>query len=569
MKKYSILYLLAGLTMFTSCYKMDTVPYDQVSAGSFWKTEDHALQGIMGCYADMKDNNLFGLYFLYDDLSDIAMGYDIGFGDVIGGAVTARTGTFVNRWRRGFDGVQRTNHAIQNIAKMIIPDESRKVFIGEAKFLRALYYFNLMNLFGGVPIYDETVDLNKDFNNLKNPRATEDEVRAFILSDLETAINNLPVSYDAKYAGRATKGAAYALRGKVYLYHKEWNKAIQDFEEIVYNKSNNYGYNLYGDYADLFTLVGDNSSEMIFAIQNKGGTGFPYGMPLDFYLGTRSSFGSCWNKGIPSTRLADMYENLDGTSFNWDDEIAGYTTDNAVKKSAMMATLVNGQLKTIPDTARLGNIYRNRDPRMMQTLVVPYSWYLGWNANKPRPMQLVLATGVNENFGQIRNNRGWLTYVWRKFVPEGNLDGALSDRANTPFNFPLIRLGDVLLMLSEAYNETDQLEKAIVELNKVRDRSHMPGLNSGPAWLAVSSKTGMFDRIFHERAIELAGEGHRYFDLKRWGLLEQVTGGGVIEKSIVGDNLLTRGFQSRHILWPIPAQEIEVNPALTQNPGWD
>jgi hypothetical protein len=264
-----------------------------------------------------------------------------------------------------------------------------------------------------------------------------------------------------------------------------------------------------------------------------------------------------------------MYENLDGTAFNWDDEIPGYTTDNAVKKSAMIATLVNGQLSTVPDTARLGEIYRNRDPRMMQTLVVPYSWYLGWNANKPRPMQLVLATGVNENFGQIRNNRGWYTYVWRKFVPEGNLDGALSDRAHTPFNFPLIRLGDVLLMLSEAYNETDQLDKAVEELNKVRTRSHMPGLNSGPEWLAVNGKAAMFDRIFHERAIELAGEGHRYFDLKRWGMLEQVTGGGVIEKSIVGDNLLTRGFQSRHVLWPIPAQEIEINPALTQNAGWE
>lgn len=568
MKRYIIIYL-AGLTMLTSCYKMDTVPYDQVSAASFWKTEDHALQGIMGCYADMKDNNLFGITFLYDDLTDIAIGYDIGFGDVIGGAVTASTGTFVNRWRRGFDAIQRTNHAIQNINKMTIPDDSKKIFLGEAKFLRGLFYFRLMNLFGGVPIYDETVDLNKDFNTLLKPRSSEDEVRAFILKDLDDAVANLPVSYDAKYYGRATKGAAYALRGKVYLYHKEWNKAIQDFEEIVYNKSNNYGYNLYSDYAGLFTLAGDNSSEMIFAIQNKGGVGFPYGMPMDFYLGTRSSFGSCWNNGMPSTGLADMYENLDGTPFNWDDMIPGYNASSTVKKAAMVATLQSGQLKTIPDTARLGNIYRNRDPRMMQTLVVPYSWYLGWNANMPRPMQLVLATGVNENFGQIRNNRGWLTYVWRKFVPEGNLDGALSDRAHTPFNFPLIRLGDVLLMLSEAYNETDQLAKAVVELNKVRVRSHMPGLNSGPAWLVVNGKAAMTDRIFHERAVELAGEGQRYFDLKRWGKLEAVTGGGVIEKSIVGDNLMTRGFQSRHTLWPIPAQEIEVNPALTQNPGWE
>src|SRR5690606_8860077 len=99
----------------------------------------------------------------------------------------------------------------------------------------------------------------------------------------------------------------------------------------------------------------------------------------------------------------------------------------------------------------------------------------------------VLATGVNENFGQIRNNRGWLTYLWRKFVPEGDMNGALTNRADTPINFPLIRLADVLLMLSEAYNETGQLDKAIAELNKVRMRSTMPGLNSGPSFLSVTN----------------------------------------------------------------------------------
>lgn len=563
-------YLIVILLLSSSCYKLDTAPYDKVSASSFWKTEEHAFQGIMGCYADMKDGNLFGQFFFYDDLSEIALGYDAGFGDVIGGSITDRTGTIVNRWRRGFDAVQRTNHAIQKISQMDIPEESKKVFLGEAKFLRGLFYSHLMNLFGEVPLYDETVDLNKDFNNLMEPRASIADVKAFILSDLAAAIESLPVSYDVKFSGRATKGAAYALRGKVNLYIGEWNSAIQDFEEIVYNKTNNYGYSLYSSYADLFKLTGHNSSEMIFSIQNKGGVGSPYGMPMALYLGTRSTFGSSWNNGMPSTALADRYENLDGTPFNWDDHYPNFTTDNNVKKAAMIATQTNGVFNTIPDTAKLGDIYRNRDPRMNETLIVPYSWYEGWLANQARPMQLVLATGVNETYGQIRNNRGWLTYVWRKFVPEGDLDGALTDRSHTPINFPLIRLADVLLMLSEAYNETDQLGKAVMELNKVRARSNMPGLNSGPAWLAVANKQDMVKRISHERSVELAGEGLRYFDLKRWGTLEEVTGGGLIEKSIVGDNLLTRGFQSRHVLWPVPAQEIELNPKLApNNTGWE
>src|SRR5690606_34604127 len=108
--------------------------------------EDHALQGIMGVYADMKNQNTFGLYNMYDNLSEIAMGYDIGFGDIINGAFTDRTGNVVNRWRSLFDGVQRANTAIRNISEMEISDESKKVFLGEARFMRALYYFNLMNL---------------------------------------------------------------------------------------------------------------------------------------------------------------------------------------------------------------------------------------------------------------------------------------------------------------------------------------------------------------------------------------------------------------------------------------
>ncbi len=566
MKK--ILCLLLVLVSVSSCYDLDTQPYDRVSAGSFWKTEEHALQGMMGVYADLKDANLFGLYNMFDNATDIAMGYDgQGLGDIINGNFTDRSGTVVNRWRRGYDGIQRANTAIRNITDMDIPESSKKVFLAEARFLRGLNYFYLTNLFGGVPLYDESVDLNRDFNNLTLPRSSAEEVKAFILADLTAAIEGLPVSYPPAQLGRATKGAAYALRGKVSLYNKDWNNAIQDFEEIVNNKANSYGYELYPDYAGLFNFKADNSKEIIFAIQNKGGVGFNYGMPFAHYLGTRSTFGSCWNNGMPTTALADLYENKDGTPFNWEDYIPGYNASTANKRKAMIATQQSGKLVTVPDTALLGKIYRGRDPRMMQSLVVPYSYQLGWNANAPRQMQLVLASGVNENFGQIRNNRGWLTYVWRKFVPEGNLNGELTDRAHTPFNFPLLRLGDVLLMLAEAYNETGQLNKAVTELNKVRARSSMPGLNSGLAALSVSTKEAMTKRIIQERAVELAGEGHRYFDLKRWGLLAPYTA-GVIEKSIVGDNLLTRTFQERHVLWPIPAQEIEVNPALTQNPGW-
>ena len=117
MKKICCLLFL--LVSASSCYDLDTQPYDKVSAGTFWKTEAHALQGIMGVYADLKNNDLFGLYFMLDNATDIGLGYDPqGLGDIIGGNFTDRTGTVVNRWRRTYDGVQRANNAIRNISTM-------------------------------------------------------------------------------------------------------------------------------------------------------------------------------------------------------------------------------------------------------------------------------------------------------------------------------------------------------------------------------------------------------------------------------------------------------------------
>src|SRR5690606_6390657 len=134
---------------------------------------------------------------------------------------------------------------------------------------------------------------------------------------------------------------------------------------------------------------------------------------------------------------------------------------------------------------------------------------------------------------------------------EGNMDGEINDRAHTPINFPLIRYADVLLMLAEAYNEEGRLTDAVTLVNKVRERSEMPGLNSGPSWLKVSDQEEMFNRIMQERAIELAGEGHRFSDLRRWKIASDLLAGKV-EKGILGNNLFTRSFNNRDYLWPIP-----------------
>ncbi len=575
---------MAAGFIFAGCYDLDTYPEDKVNKDSFWETEDQVHQALMGAYSAMREDQAFGLYFMFDNLGETGYGYDAqAYEAAARGTYTPRTGFVQDKWSAYYEGIKRANELIANVANMSALDADTKAYYtAEAKFLRALFYFALADLYGGVPYYDETTDVNSQFADMKKPRSTLDEIRGYILADLTEAVAYLDVTLPASEYGRATKGAAYALRGKTYLHGRQWDAAIADFEEIVYNKSAQYGYALQGNYADLFKLYnGAKSKETIFAVQNKGGAGNKLGMKLAKYLGTRSTFGSDWNNGVPATDLVDSYEYPDGRPFDWEDIFPGYNTVDSANMVTYRQNLLCVRLtddgKSIAsllnaDTAKILDAYKNRDPRLMASVIVPYSTYLGWNANAPRSMMYVLTSGGGtpvEGNGFIRNNNGaWKsTYFWRKFVPEANLGGALTDREHTPFEFPLIRYADVLLMLSEAYNEADRLTDAVTELNKVRARANMPGLNSGPAWLQVSSKGEMTERIRKERAVELACEGHRFSDLRRWGIAKTVLSDRPVNQ-IYGDSPYTHEFTDRDWLWPIPGVEIERNPAIKPNPGW-
>ncbi len=564
-----IVILTIGLN---SCYDLDVAPYDTTAQGNFWKTEADAKDAIMGVYTQMKDQGSYGYMPLWDTFSDVSIGPG---SPVEQGTYTGTYDFLVNNWKNTYDGVHRSNTVIKNVTGMSIDPTIKSNILGEAHFLRALYYFHLVDFFGGVPIYDESWDVAESFNKMLLPRNSADEVWDFIIADLTMAIDNLPEKWSSDNYGRATKGAAYALRGKAYLYTKKWKEAIADFEEIVYNKTYQYNYELYPNYLKLFTSAGPvpGDNESIFSIQNKGTTGELYGMELCTIYGTRGAYGGGRATCMPSVKLSEMYDEKDGKTFNWNNYISNFNEDNNVKKKTFLATLTSNKrsLAAIPDTTLLGNIYRNRDPRMMQSLIVPYSYFDGYIVGSGDKRQLyAVASGTTIINGFIQNDRGWNTYYYRKFVPIGDMDGAITNRNHTPINFPIIRLADVLLMLSEAYNEDNQLNKAIVELNKVRQRTstNMPGLNSGPDWLNVTNKEEMFNRIVRERAVELAGEGHRFSDLRRWKLGVDYLNKKE-EKDFTGEIRYTRGFTDRDYLWPIPSVEIQRNPDLEpNNPGW-
>ena len=568
--------LLAAMT-FTGCYDLETYPGDKVNEGTFYKTGDHAHQGLMGIYGMLRLNEAYGYQFCFDHLGDIAYGYNYYM--MFLATYTDRDGTIQAHWQTFYDGIHRVNTFIRSVKGMrgIITDEQINEYVAEAKFLRAMFYFSLTDLFGGVPYYDESTNVNEEFMNLKQPRSSLEEVRAHILEDLDEAIKYLPVEHAASEYGRATKGAAYALRGKVHLYDKEWQSAINDFEEIVYNKSNNYGYALDDDYARVFKLYnGAKSPETVFSIQNKSGVGTEYGMQIQALMGCRGAYGSCWNNTVPSTQLVDMYEFKDGRPFNWDEIFPGYNAMTPEQRKELLSVEMDGSGTIVglreADTAKILSAYTCRDPRLMATVIVPYSHYMG-NIGRTTNVDLIFALdhnlAGNANGGTIQNNAGWVSYLYRKFVTEGDQGGAISTRLHTPFAFPLIRFADVLLMLSEAYNEAGQLDKAVTEFNKVRARVGMPGLNSGPAWMVVSNKEQMAERIRKERAVEFAGEGLRFSDLRRWGYeIAHKTLNNVDAVNIYGEPIYTHLFTERDMLWPIPGVERERNKELTQNPGW-
>lgn len=570
--------IAAAAIMLSSCESLDYTPGNQMSGQTFWQTEDHARQAAVGLYAAMKAPWCFGLEFTFDMCSDIADGTS-PWADISRGTAFASNSSGVqNHWQYLYELVHRSNTVIRNVATMPISATTIDRVTGEAKFLRAMAYFRMLNCWGGVPYYDETCNINEQFANLNAPRSSEEEIRQHIIDDLTEAIEKLPVSWDAADLGRVTKGAAYALRGKVYLFNRQWNEAIADFEEIVYNKTNNYGYELHPDYNELFRLYnGNHSPEMIFSIQSIDGNTAGYALDIVSYFGNKSTMRLIASNAIvPSTTLVDMYENADGSEFDWDEQFPGFNDgDPQLRRSYLCVAIDQGSTTVTStldcDTTKVMDAYRLRDPRLCLNVITPYSHYLGTDAgSNPMDKQFVLADPTKggapmEAMAFIRNSEGWNSYFWRKWIPTGNLDGYWGEYNRTPYEFPLIRLGDVLLMLAEAYNESGSTDKAIDEVNKVRARVGMPGLNSGASWLSVSDQEDMSERIRRERAFELAGEGQRYWDLRRWGLLEKSVRNAT---DIFGDLMYTRSYQTRHETWPIPLVEMERNLNLTQNPGW-
>lgn len=393
-------------------------------------------------------------------------------------------------WQRNYSGIARANIAILNIPNINMDENLRSRLVGEAKFLRALYYFNLVRFYGDVPLILklETVE---DAMGTRNPK---EQVYEQIIQDLQDAETSLPVSYSDKDIGRASKGAAKILLGKVYLTRQEFQKAADKLAEVIENEGT-YGYGLHDNFGDNWKTATENGQEMVFAIEfmdppGNGNSamvlqGPKYSLPGGFgVLGLTNSNEA----DIPTRDLYDRFSDED------ERKAATFTTD--------FVSLIDGSIHTSS---------------------IP---------------------------------------LFTKYWEEGESNPAQSDA-----NMHVIRYADALLMYAEALNEIGQTPKALTYLNRVRERA----FNSADQNYITLSAEDFRTAVWFERRLELAMEGHRWFDLVRTGrFVQRMTEHAAYEASVAENNKveIAQNVQDYMVLMPIPQREIDLNPEIQQNPGY-
>ena len=220
---------------------------------------------------------------------------------------TATSISFNEVWEANYQGIARANQALNYLPNLEIEEVLRDRLIGESKFLRAEFYFRLVRMFGGVPLIDKVPNIqNQDDINAANTRVSKEEIYAFIISDLNEAIESLPVSYSSVDLGRATKGAALTLLAKVNMYQGNWQEVLSLTNEVM-----GLGYSLTPDYEDVWKEIGENNSESIFEIQGRGETPNKGVQGYFVVQGARGAGGWGWGFNTPTEDLSNFYEEGD------------------------------------------------------------------------------------------------------------------------------------------------------------------------------------------------------------------------------------------------------------------
>ena len=482
-------------------------------------------------------------------------------------------GFFNDKWRALYEGVTRCNSVLKTIAiSPTVTAADKKEFASEAKFLRGHYYFELRKFFKMVPWIDETT------TDFRQPNSAD--IFPKIEADFQAAIDSLPATQSA--VGKANKWAAMSYLAKVYLYEKKYPEAKALFDQIIPSTyggtgaggvtSNNLPYGLTDRFEDNFDAAAKNSKESVFAIQMTANDGtnsiananggdmlnFPYNSPF-----------RCCGFFQPSIDLANSYRTSGiGLPFVTDYNLPA----NAVKND-------QGLTSDAPFTPDAGTL----DPRIDWTI-----------ARRGIPVH---DWGNHPGNNWIRDQGSAGPYSNKKNLYWQGNAGTYSDQSSwapgSAINYCIIRFADLLLMAAEAEAQIGNYAKAETYVNAVRtraanpanilykyiDASHpMAGFSATPAanYKVSNYAPGYFDAttalpaIYFERKLELACEGHRFFDLARWGIASQAMNAYYqYERQFTGD-LSTGSFTAnKNEYFPIPQQQIDLsNGTLKQNSGY-
>lgn len=479
----------------------------------------------------------------------------------------ATQGDLNNLWRGRYEGVSRANKVIATATA--IQDQLTAAdyasIVGQARLLRGHFYFDLKKHFNSIPLFDETVGA-ADIPAVPNTP----DVWAFIEADFQYAVDNLPA---VTGAGRVNKWAAAAYLGKAQLYQGKWAAAKATFDGVMSQgvTSNGLQYALLDNYADIYNAASDNHAESVMDVESANNTGSVnnanYFDDLNYPYNTGPDGpGNCCGFFQPSIDLANHFRTdanglplLDG-SFS--------TEANRVKN-----IFVDGEAGFVEDAGNL-------DPRIDHSIGRKGIPYLDWIEHP--------------GSAWIRSFPYAGPFSPKKYIYYRSQEGSLTDasswtRGYALMNYTIIRFADVLLMAAEAEVELGNLDAARTLVNRVRARAANSTYwvqeydGSGPAANyvisqypggadAFASQAGARNAVRFERKIELSGEGHRFFDLVRWGIAATELNryldyeGQYLVTKFGGANF-TAG---KNEYQPIPQSQIDLQGSdiLTQNPGW-
>ncbi|UFH54268.1 RagB/SusD family nutrient uptake outer membrane protein [Spirosoma sp. KNUC1025] len=518
--------LAVGLTL-TSCDRdlLDTVPNDRLSESLFWKTENDARLAVNSLYTDLDSTNLIS----WDAMTDIAhtnQPFDVQ-AYVELGQYDATSAKVYGEWVKAYKGIRACNYFLENVDKVTSTNATLiNQFKGEARTLRAYQYLKLAALFGDVPLVTKAISLDESRTLTRAPIA---QVWDYVDKELSEAAGLLPTTYAAVDKGRITKGAALGLRARANLLAGRYQQAADAADQVM--KLGIYG--LYDTYEKLFTYAAENNKEVLLDRQFIKDT---YPVNVFGLLGPYSQ-KSANSTYVPTKALVDMYETTTGKLIT--DPSSGYDPANP---------------------------YANRDPRLK------YSIFL---TGDPLPSGITYRPEPNSGTPDAVGN----TYIAsttgfniKKYI---NADD-YANPANNGINIILLRYAEILLTYAEAKVELNQLDASLfTALNTVRNGRldvKQPFISS------TATQAELRAIVRRERAVELAFEGLRLFDIRRWKIAETAVPGpvyGITYKDASGALAtvqvvaVNRTFDAtRHYLWPIPQKERNLTPTLTQNPGW-